>query len=424
MPAPEPAPAPRPEASPPDFPAVVRSVAGMAQDSGLRTRVGRRGLGVVDLAWEDTGRAWGSALGPNISDLTLAVRFRDRGFERTALMPVVRFPNFSDRTADVRQAKLFVRTGNQRAGQALRTALLSDVLRNLRAHLSRPNSLLGTGSFLAARDTHFLMAAQAVFLPIPREGAAEFHPVVFNYQSAPGSPAVLTLLVTRQGTSVSVIENQPEDSTVAGHGQELYFNAAGERAPLRAERRSDVEARIQAQGGPKTEDDRSALARGADVMFLVQVPLVHRSRGVLPGLGGGAVGNLWGGDLGEAFGGGGLGLSGVGQGGGGLGSVGTLGHGAGDVERAVIGHGERSGPFRETSGLRLERDARFPIRVTVQFYKATTNGVVTEADLDAIAKSIGSVYEHGDFVGSLVLPDGDRRRPTEWQRFAGEWFPW
>ena len=30
---------------------------------------------------------------------------------------------------------------------------------------------------------------------------------MFSYQSAPGSPAVLTLLVTRQGTSVSVIES-------------------------------------------------------------------------------------------------------------------------------------------------------------------------------------------------------------------------
>jgi len=60
-----------------------------------------------------------------------------------------------------------------------------------------------------------------------------------------------------------------------------------------------------------------------------------------------------------------------------------------DVEQAVLGHGPNLGPYNEGRGLRLVRDPKFPVRVTVQFYKATSNGVVNEADLDAIAKSIG-----------------------------------
>jgi hypothetical protein len=95
-----------------------------------------------------------------------------------------------------------------------------------------------------------------------------------------------------------------------------------------------------------------------------------------------------------------------------------------DVEQAVLGHGPNLGPFDEGHRLRLERDPKFPVRVTVQFYKATSNGVVSDIDLDSIAKSIGSVYEHADFVGSLVLPDGDPRRPTAWQTVPHEWFPW
>ncbi|MBI3199987.1 MAG: hypothetical protein HYZ29_00505 [Myxococcales bacterium] len=415
------APPTTPSLPPPSHAQVVQRIAQMVHDPNVRQRASRRGLDVVNVAWEDTGRAWGSALGPNISDVTLQVRYRDGDgrVERTALMPVVRFPNFTDRTADVKRSRLFVRAGNHKPSGKIDSVPLGDVLRNLRGFLSRPGSLLGSGSFLAARDTHFLVAAQAVFLPIPAQGAAEFNPVVFNYQSAPGSPAVLTLLVSRQGTSISVIENKPEETAIAGRGQELYFNAAGQRAPFRAERRSEVEARIQAQGGPKTDDERSALARGADVMFLIQVPLVHKHRGVLGG-------SMWGSGVGYGYGG--LGLSGSGQGGGGvgLGSIGTLGHGAGtsDVERAVIGHGAKRGPFAEGAGLKLERDARSPVRVTVQFYKATSNGVVTDADLDAIAKNIGSVYEHADFVGSLVVPEGAPRRPTAWQRVPGEWFPW
>jgi hypothetical protein len=95
-----------------------------------------------------------------------------------------------------------------------------------------------------------------------------------------------------------------------------------------------------------------------------------------------------------------------------------------DVEQAVLGHGKVEGKFTEGRARKLERDPRFPVRVTVQFYKATSNGVVSEADLDAIARTIGGVYEHADFVGSLVVPEGDPRRPTAWQTMPAGWFSW
>lgn len=423
-PAEPPKPAP-PAEPPPSYPAVVARVAQMSRDGALQRRVHARGLNVVNVAWEDTARAQGSSLGPNISDLTLQARYRDeRGTPRKALMPVIRFPNFSDRTGDLPRSKFFVRTGNHKKDGKLSTTALTSVLRNVRSVMSTPWTLKGSGSLIAERDTHFLVSAQAVFLPVPAQGKAEFTPVVFNYQSAPGSPAVLTLLVTRQGTSATIIENRGEDAAGFG-GQELYFNKAGERARFTAERFQEVEARIEAQGGPKNDDERSAISRSADVIFLIQVPLVHRHQGWLGGLGGG---------VGSVFGAGGLGLSGVGQGGGsvgggyGLGSVGSVGQGAStpksDVDRAVVGHGQLLGPFREARGLELRRDARFPIRVTVQFYKATSNGVVSDEDLAAIEKSIGSVYEHADRVGSLVIPEDDPRRPTAWQTSPAQWFPW
>lgn len=390
--------------------ATVAKVVAMPNDSDLRARVSRRGLSVVNVAWEDTGRSVGSSVGPNISDLSLQVRTRDaRGGFGGAVMPVVRFPNFSDRTGDVPSDKFFVRVGNEKAG-TLASVPLRDVLQNLRSFVSMPSSIQGSGNLLAGRDSHFLVSAQAVFLPIPKTGKAEFNPVLFNYQSSVGAPAVLTLLVTRQGTSVSVIENRPEDSTAAGWGQELYFNNLGQRAAFTAERKSDVAQRIAAQGGPKTEDDKSALAKGADVLFLVQVPLVHAQPR-----------RAWGPPM-------------LGSGSGGMApSSAAPAKGAAqaesadrrsDVEQAVLGHGPNLGPYNEGRGLRLERDTRFPVRITVQFYKATSNGVVSDTDLDSISRSIGSVYEHAEFVGSLVLPEGDPRRPTAWQRVPREWFPW
>jgi hypothetical protein len=389
---------------------VVRRVTGMVTDQAKSEAVSRRGLDLINLMWEDTGRFQGSSVGPNISDLTLQVRFTEDGQKKAALLPVIRFPNFTDRTGDVNADKFFVRVGNQKKGGTIETVPLSDVLKNVKSYVSDPKSILGSGNLLApSRDSHFLVSAQAVFLPIPKQGRAEFTPVLFNYQSFEGSPAVLTMLVSRQGTSITVIENKGDEaSPVASWGQELYFNKAGERAPFTAERKSDVEQRITTQGGPKTEDDKSALAKGADVLFIIQVPLKQKDRprralameadGAMPMP---AAPPMAGAAKGEASGG-----------------------GRSDVEQAVLGHGKVEGPFFEGRKLKLERDDRFPIRITVQFYKATSNGVVDDKDLDKIATTIGSVYEHADFVGSLVVPEGDARRPTAWQNVPAQWFPW
>jgi hypothetical protein len=90
----------------------------------------------------------------------------------------------------------------------------------------------------------------------------------------------------------------------------------------------------------------------------------------------------------------------------------AMNKGDSDVEAAVIGHGKVEGPYTEIDGLEIERDDRYPVRVTVQFYKATSNGVVSEADLKEIAGQIEKVYSEADYVGSLVV-DGPRGRPTE-----------
>ncbi len=411
----------------------IDRVTGMTRDPALLASARRRGLSVVDLTWEDTGRAEGSSLGPNISDLTLQVRrppgpaprqaeapwLLEGEPEATAYihefrndwMPVIRFPNFTDRTADVRADRFFVRAGNERGGD-LATVPLLDVLRDLSRHASAPASLGGGRIDLsAARDTHFLVSAQAVFLPIPRRGQAEFNPVLFNYQSAPTSPAVLVIVATREGASMTVIENRKDDLTFRGWGQELYFNDSGHRAAFTAERRSDVATRIAASGGPRSEADRSALGRGADVLAIVQVPLVHRQRGLLGGLVTSTDG------YGYEFSEDPLSAGGFGP------NDATLRVRPGP-ERAVLGHGPRLGPFKEGYGTRLVRDSTFPVRITVQFYKATSDGAASDADVEAIAKSLSSVYAHADFVGSLVVPEGDERRPTAWQRVPSEWFPW
>ena len=86
-----------------------------------------------------------------------------------------------------------------------------------------------------------------------------------------------------------------------------------------------------------------------------------------------------------------------------------------DMEVAVLGHGALEGPYTELDGLDVERDPRFPVRVTVQFYQAISDANVGPANLEKLASQISRVYRSGDYVGSLVLPNpADLRRPTNW----------
>ena len=86
-----------------------------------------------------------------------------------------------------------------------------------------------------------------------------------------------------------------------------------------------------------------------------------------------------------------------------------------DVEAAVLGRGPELGPYTELDGLTIERDPRFPVRVTVQFYQATSNGVLAAADVRSLRAQIKKVYAKADYVGSLVVPSAsDLARPTNW----------
>lgn len=404
-----PPPPPTPEPSPPALHDAIRQVVRMPSDRALSRAARSHRMRIQNLSWEDTGRDMGSSVGPNISDLTLEVLERVAGRngrtrQRTYLLPVLRYPNFTDRTADVPADRFWVRVGNQASGAQpgdLSPVPLTEVISHLRTYLSDPNSLRSeSDDFSAPRDSHYLVSAQHVFVPVPDGVRVEWAPVLFNYQSNPGSPAVLCLVITREGTSISIIENRPDPLHPDGWGQRLYFNHAGQRTLFTAERRSDVAERIEA--GQARPEDATALEEGADMVMIVQVPLrlppVMR-RASAPSA---SMGSLGGGAAGSGMG--------YGSGAGGL-------RGGSDVERAVVGHGLEEGPFSEIRNRRIRRDTRFPIRVTVQFYRATSNGVVSEADLTSAVETIERVYAEADYVGSLVV--GSQERPTSWVRPVG-----
>ncbi len=370
---------------------VIQKTAWMVSDGTARTLAQKYGLQILNVTWEDTGRYKGSSVGPNISDMTIQVQQQDPATKQYSLtcMPVIRYPNYEDLSADINPDRFYILVGNEK-GKPLKRVSLTKYLDNPRKYMSTPSSWKGwKKSLLAKRDTHVLVSAQACFLPVPRKGIAEFNPVLFNYQSYEGDPAVLTIMATREGTSMTVIDNK-RDGFQAGMtwGQRLFFNQKGERAALTGKRLSDFIADgNNGKNGKNTKHTPSAAGEsGLNLVLLIQVPLkqktIRRSKDMAC-------------EESKAYN-----------------KTAPSGQSS-DVEAAVIGHGKVEGPFTEIAGLDIERDERYPVRVTVQFYKATGNGAVSEADIKEIKSQIQKVYSKADYVGSLVV-DGDTKRPTEY----------
>ena len=354
---------------------VVAAVAGMTGDARTVGLFRAKGLDVLNLTWEDTGRWAGSSVGPNISDLTIQVLDRPQCRGYSGCMPVVRMPNFADVSCDVPLDSLKVLVGNHN-GQALQPVTLRTYLERFRDFQHSPTGYL-EGSLLAERDSHVLASAQACFLPVAQGGQARFAPVLFNYQSRPGSPAVLVILATPEGTSAQVIENDPVASAGVAHGQRLFHNANGQRTALTATRFSDFQGQ-QAQQGVSISGD-AGTRDGLSLCLVIQIPLLvpERQRKDLQpsesALTASPTAKAW---VQESMRG---------------------------VETAVVQAGPPEGPWIGLNGRTLRRDVRFPIRATVQFYQATSSTNVTSADVDRIADGIQRVYLDAEAVGSLVV---------------------
>ncbi len=309
---------------------IVLSVAGMVNDGATQELVGARGLDLLNVMWEDTGRWEGSSVGPNISDVTIEVQMEDqKGRLQTALMPVIRYPNFTDVTADVKMDTIRIPIGNQHKDGTLELITLTELLRDPLHYMTLPQQGTIRGeSLLAKRDSHVLVSAQAAFLPVPSDGKAVFWPVIFNYQSTRQQPAVLTILVTRQGTSMTIVDNARDSLGADSWGQRLFFNAGGQRAPFTAERLSDV----QHKGVTMNGESAASLGDDANLLMLIQVPLKIRAARPKP-MTLAPMKSALADDAGPA------GASASGE-----------RRGRSDMETAVLGHGPELGPFVELDG--------------------------------------------------------------------------
>jgi len=191
----------------------------MVSDSKVQQLVDRFGFCITNVSWEDNSRDKSSIYGPCVSDMTLLVgQFQ---------MPLIRSPNFTDLSWDVKMEKIPLVVGNEN-GVNLHVITLTEYLQNFSNYLHNSSGFkFPHKSLHASRDTHVLMSAQACFLPVPFGSEVEFNVALFNFQSSVGNPAVLAIVATAKGTSAHII-----DSANGRSGQKLFFNKNGKKKPF------------------------------------------------------------------------------------------------------------------------------------------------------------------------------------------------
>lgn len=253
-------------------------------------------------------------------------------------------------------------------GSTLKAITLKDFLGS---HFYAPNKRSGSliPSLLHNQDQYVSCSAQACFLPLLTSGEATFNIGFYDQLSTDQSPATLVILASANGTSVYLPGSEPMVLYHNNNGQRASF--VGELPPNARGQRSILSSLI------------SGASKSYKMLYVIQVPLKQK---LVEGA--------------QA-------------------SSETIPESKSDstaqpeilalisapkIEASLIKLGKDEGPFAEIKDNEMERDERFPIRVTMQYYKPTTTGLVDYSVLKSIAEDLHAA--RGVEIASSSLATG------------------
>ena len=345
----------------------------------------RHSLNIGFVSWEDTARDKNSVWGPNISDVSLDVDDKD--------FPIINTKNFNDPTCDMSINRFSLNVGNEKEHCETTMGRISfkEYLQNLGQYVAANVK----GNFFLPRDDKILTSAQSCILPL-NDNKVSFNVRIHNYQNDSKDPAVLVIVASPHGTSAQLLTDRK---------QKIYFNKCDYKAPYVAERLVDVRtAAGKPLEGPMTQEEKEN-----NVLFIFQIPLKQKpqyhnrgglcldgclSKGVVvdPTIAmifaakAGKEGTAW--------------------------SI-PLDGAAGDarfyesrgMDHAQLTVGDSIGPWNGTTPeFTIERDDRYPIRCTIQYYRVTDTDTISDETVNEISSQIWKFYDEAPITekGSLV----------------------
>lgn len=347
-----------------------------------------RGLKAYSITWEDTGRDKWSSVGPNISDMSLIVK------DNKQLTPVIRNPNFSDVTYDVPIENFRLKVGNEEEGAETKTISLKDYISNIGKYNQK---LVDAESLFDKRDSHILTNSQCCVLPVTKGTKTEFAVQLFNYQGFTGNPAVLVIVVSKEGTSTTVLTDSK---------QRLYFNNKGkshwfsvERLEDVRERKGDRNTKVNSYKEMKDEEKTD------NTLMVIQIPLVQtaRKQEVIKmfcmdiSYNGGCEEQDCDEQDHEIY----------------FAPQKLKKKSKNGMDMGQITLGSCEGDYYSGEKYKLVRDSRFPIRCTFQSYRVTDEDFISSKDVIDISNQINEVAKMAVASGSLVVEEKGNRM-TEW----------
>ena len=208
---------------------------------------------------------------------------------------------------------------------------------------------------------------------------------------------MLTIVISARGTSTATVEDKH---------QKLFFDDKGTARYYTAEALADRRARETgvANQAASTHAQMTAHEKLDNLLVVVQVPLKHRevrrTKGVVYECEEAEVevymmGPSYGAPVARCM------------------RSAPAARGAAEppargMDMAVLGLGSAAGPFAGTRGRTLERDARFPVRATFQYYRATDRDHLTVDEANDVAaqlqQSTKVMTAHGSLVTTPAAP--------------------
>ncbi len=213
---------------------LAQDITNITSNYKLKSLLNSYGLDAHTVCWEDTARSKNSCVGPNISDMTL--RAEDTN------MPVIRRPNFADITVDHPIDKFSVTVGNE-SDSVLKRISLVEYLENICDYTD--NNLIN--KLINSEDKMVLCSTQACMLPAS-ESQVNFNVRLYNYQTTESNPAVLVIISSNQGTSAQVLNSNTTD---------VLFNLEGLAYDFVAERLKEERKRLGKDlNAPMSEEEK------------------------------------------------------------------------------------------------------------------------------------------------------------------------
>jgi hypothetical protein len=333
----------------------VKSVIGAKQRALImksKNKFSKRGMSIVTTSWDDVQRFNTSCWGSNISDCSLATMCGNT-------LPIVKLrDNFEDQVSIMPSGKIYMIVGNAVCGGDLKTISLKTYLNNVGK--SEP-SLENPDMSLYCRDLDDAVAIRYQTVLVPGN-AAELQPVVYNYQTTEDNPKNLIALSCHLGTTAHL--NKPGKQLLA---LRTVRDKKVVNTTIKVQRDTD-----DGKLPKKTVLGTKHMGTVRNTIMFIQIPLVQRN---------------------DEFG-----------------SFGSFASNLSfdapvyrSMSPAYVDHGKTLGAFsgHGMSTSDIERDTYQPITITVTTY-VSTNGEITDLDVDKVYRELTEKHQCGDWVGSIV----------------------